>query len=138
MRTRDVCLLLFLTIYGFLFVNIIDTYMVMVFRYYVYITFFSYLVPPILILIINKSYWKKALVSFLYVWLLNDLTAPIIIWLSCFDKDLLGFYVFTLGLKGLELGWYYELGFVRIPITSITMGISTYVRLFLMTLLKKS
>jgi hypothetical protein len=67
---------------------------------------------------------------------MNDLTyAPIGIILLNRKYDLVDWYLFQLGFRGSEVRWFMDYGVFEVPVTSLGLGISIYLRIILTFLL---
>ncbi|MEM0457406.1 MAG: hypothetical protein QXI01_06795 [Nitrososphaerota archaeon] len=96
--------------------------------------YFAPFVP--ILLILGFDDWELLVSMGLTASLMNDLFYyPIGMLLFGRTVDLLDWYMFQLGFKGFEVHWHANLGFTVIPVSSLLMGASIYVRLIIVVLL---
>lgn len=79
--------------------------------------------------------WLLMLLLGLYTSLINDLFHYLVgVLIFGRDIDLIDSYSFQFGLQGFKIGWLADLYFIEIPVSSLSMGTSIYLRLIVMYL----
>jgi hypothetical protein len=125
-------------LYGLLAINYIDlvTPGSSVPGYHLWLAF-QYFAPFVPILfVLGLDDWELAAAMGLWGSLYNDLFyAPVGRLLFGRAVDLLEWYSFQLGLRGLEARWTFNGGFFTFPVTSLLMGLSIYARIALIAAL---
>jgi hypothetical protein len=124
--------------YGLLSINYIDlvTPGSSVPGYHVWMTIqcFAPFIPMLFVL--GFDGWKLAAALGVWSSLYNDLFyAPVGGLLFGRTFDLLEWYSFQFGFKGLQASWTFNGGFFTFPVTSLLMGLSIYVRIVLIYVL---
>ena len=125
-------------LYGFLAINYIDLVVpgseVPGYHLWLCVQYFAPFIP--ILFLLGFDDWELVLVMGLLGSLFNDLGYyPVAMLLFGRKVDLIEWYRFQLGFKGLEHGWDFNAGFFKIPVYSITMGLSIYARALAVALL---
>ena len=131
-------LFIFSIFYGLLFINYIDLVVpgsnVPGYHAWLAVAYFISFVP--LLFLWGLSRWKLVLSLGLTASLMNDLFYyPVSLILFGKAPDLYEWYLFQLGFKGLTRAWTFNAGIFTLPVTSILMGASIYIRIMLVTIL---
>jgi len=131
-------LLAYSAIYGLIHVNYIDLVAagssIPGYHLWLMALYFAPFIPVLLVLGFND--WELLLSMGLIASLMNDLFYhPIGMILFGRKVDLLDWYLFQLGFRGLETRWSLNLGFATVPVSSMMMGASIYTRLIITALL---
>lgn len=124
-------LLLYSAIYGFFHVNYIDLLAASLdfpaYHLWIICLYFAPFIP--LLFVYDFKNWEIVLSVGFLASLMNDLGYyPAGMLLFGRTYDLLAFYKFQLGFEGLKVGWYANFGFVKIPVSSLLMAFTIYVR----------
>ncbi|MEM4531625.1 MAG: hypothetical protein QXY39_07145 [Thermofilaceae archaeon] len=131
-------LLAYSAIYGLIHVNYIDLVAsgsnIPGYHLWLIALYFAPFIP--ILFILGFDDWELLVSMGLTASLMNDLFYHPI-GMILFDRkvDLLDWYLFQLGFRGLEARWSLNLGFTAIPVSSILMGASIYMRLAITTML---
>lgn len=131
-------LLAYSSLYGLIHVNYIDLVTpgssIPGYHLWLIALYFAPFVP--ILLILGFDDWELLVSMGLTASLMNDLFYyPIGMLLFGRTVDLLDWYMFQLGFKGFEVRWSANLGFTLIPVSSILMASTIYVRIVLITLI---
>lgn len=124
-------LLLYSSIYGLVHVNYIDLVTpgssVPGYHLWLICLYFAPFVPVCLILGFDD--WELLVSMGLVASLMNDLFYfPVGNMLLGRSYDLVDAYAFQLGLQGLRVRWYANLGFALVPVSSLLMATTIYLR----------
>lgn len=132
-------LIIYSFIYGLILINWIDLIPKCVDRLYGYHLWLGimYFIPFIIVLLIyGIKDWELVISLGILASLMNDLFyAPIGMIFGWFKVNLIEWYLWQLGFKDFQGYWYLDLYFIKIPVYSVTMGISIYLRIIIVTLL---
>jgi len=131
-------LLAYSAIYGLIHVNYIDLVTpgsnIPGYHLWLIALYFAPFIP--ILFTLGFDDWELLVSMGLTASLMNDLFYhPIGMLLLGRKVNLLDWYLFQLGLKGFETRWSLNLGFTTIPVSSILMGTSIYIRVVCITLL---
>ncbi|MEM0111350.1 MAG: hypothetical protein QXK90_01145 [Candidatus Parvarchaeota archaeon] len=131
-------LLAYSAIYGLIHVNYIDLVSpgsnIPGYHLWLAALYFAPFIP--ILFILGFDDWELLASMGLMASLMNDLFyCPVGALLLGRKADLLDWYLFQLGFRGLEARWSLNLGFTAIPVSSILMGVSIYMRLAITTML---
>jgi len=127
-------LIAYSSIYGLIHVNYIDLVVpgsnVPGYHLWLIALYFAPFVP--ILFTLGFDDWELLVSMGLTASLMNDLFYhPIGMLLFGREVNLLDWYLFQLGLKGLRVDWSLNLGFASIPVSSLLMGASIYARVVL-------
>ncbi|MCS7120855.1 MAG: hypothetical protein RMJ07_06910 [Nitrososphaerota archaeon] len=124
-------LFLFSILHGLIYVNYIDLVVpgsnIPGYHLWLVVTYFIAFIP--LLFLLGLEEWKLILCLGLTASLMNDLFYyPVGILLFQRPCNLYDWYLFQLGFKGLTYSWTFNAGIFKIPVTSLLMGSSIYLR----------
>lgn len=123
-------LLLLAFFYGLFVVNIIDLTVQGFPGYHLFLTLLYFYPFLVACLVLGFDDWELLIGLGFVSSLMNDLLyAPVGVLLFKKHYDLAEWYLWQLGFRGLDVKWYFDAGFVRVPVSSILMGLSIYARI---------
>lgn len=124
-------LFIYSIVHGLLYVNYIDLVVpgsnIPGYHLWLIVTYFITFIP--LLLLLGFDEWKLVVSLGLTVSLMNDLFYyPIGILLFQRPCNLYEWYMFQLGFKGFTVSWSFNAAIFMIPVTSLLMGATIYLR----------
>ena len=124
-------LLIFSFFYGVVVINWHDLYPGPVPGYHLLLTIF-YFAPYIPLVLIDKHYFPHLIIFGLLTSLYNDLLYYVVGNLLFGTKiDLIEWWTWQLGFRGLDGRWAFDFLLFKTRVTSILMGISIYIRIII-------
>lgn len=138
LNSKLILLFLFSIIYGLLVINYVDLLVnpSIMKGYHLWLQS-MYLIPYIPLVIAGGVKLILLCVTLAIITsLMNDLFyAPVGILLLNRKYDLVDWYLFQLGFKGSEVRWFMDYGVIEVPVSSLELGISIYLRIIITFLL---
>ena len=138
MNSKSVLLFLFSILYGLLVINFVDLLVSpKIMNAYHLWPQSMYLIPYIPLMIVGGvKLIPLCVTSAIMTSLMNDLLyAPVGILLLNRKYDLVDWYLFQLGFRGFEVRWFMFYGVIEVPVSSLGLGISIYLRILITALL---
>ena len=138
MNSKPILLLLFSILYGLLVINYVDLLVSprIMRAYHIWLQS-MYVVPYIPLVIAEGVKLIPLCVTLAIITsLMNDLLyAPVGILLLNRKYDLVDWYLYQLGFRGFEVRWFMDYGVAEVPVSSLGLGISIYLRILIAVLL---
>ena len=136
-RELIVKLLLYSSLYGLFLINWIDLFgspQMPGYHLWLISMYFAPFIPVLLLLGFDD--WELVVSLGLIASLMNDLFYyPVGMILFGRSVDLVDWYAFQFGFRGLEYRWWFNGGFFTFPVSSLVMGLSIYFRFAVTVLL---
>lgn len=131
-------MVIFSLLYGIFYVNFIDiiTPGSSIPGYHLWLMILYFIPFLSLLIIYGLRMWKIIVFLAFIVSLMNDLLFyPVKLLFFQKSPNLYEWYLFQLGFKGTTTAWTFNAAFLTIPVTSILMGLTIYLRVAIIMLL---